>query len=324
MCDTAAHLVDNVFPEVPVRQWVVTFPFNLRYLFAYQKKALSKALEIVIRAINRHYINRGREDGVKEGKPGSVTLIQRFGSSLNLNVHFHILFPDGIWDESGKFHMPRPLEDDEVSKIVGQIKERVFRALERGGYIDGFQLSESDELALEYPGLAESNSSSIQRKNNRGERVKEIGKYFDLSWKPNEGELCSYSDGFSLHAKTYITAHDREGLERLCRYIARPGISNKRLELREDGTVVLKLKTPYRNGATHLKFTAEEFIVKLIPLVPPPRSNLTRYHGALGPSSKIRRKIVVKNKGDDKGGAPKYKMAWAKLLTGGMSLWRET
>jgi hypothetical protein len=31
MSDTAAHLVDHVFPHVPVRKWVLTLPIPLRY-----------------------------------------------------------------------------------------------------------------------------------------------------------------------------------------------------------------------------------------------------------------------------------------------------
>ena len=31
MADTAAHLVDRVLPEAPVRQWVLSLPFSLRY-----------------------------------------------------------------------------------------------------------------------------------------------------------------------------------------------------------------------------------------------------------------------------------------------------
>src|SRR4030095_9319295 len=32
MTERAAHLVDGVIPPVPVRQWVLTLPFQLRYL----------------------------------------------------------------------------------------------------------------------------------------------------------------------------------------------------------------------------------------------------------------------------------------------------
>jgi len=35
MADTAARLVDRVFPRVPVRQWVLSFPHDLRYRLAY-------------------------------------------------------------------------------------------------------------------------------------------------------------------------------------------------------------------------------------------------------------------------------------------------
>jgi hypothetical protein len=44
MSDTAAHLVDRVVPDVPVRQWVLTFPFPLRRLLAYDGKLMSAVL----------------------------------------------------------------------------------------------------------------------------------------------------------------------------------------------------------------------------------------------------------------------------------------
>ncbi len=42
MVESAAHLVDHVFPEAPVRQFVLTFPFPLRFLLAAQPKALTR------------------------------------------------------------------------------------------------------------------------------------------------------------------------------------------------------------------------------------------------------------------------------------------
>mgnify|MGYP001607235724 FL=1 len=78
MADSAANLVDNVIPVVPIRQWVLSFPFNLRYLFSYHKKALSQALAITTRCIGRHYLNQAKELGLKNAEMGAVTLIQRF------------------------------------------------------------------------------------------------------------------------------------------------------------------------------------------------------------------------------------------------------
>ena len=54
--------------------------------------------------------------------------------------------------------------------------------------------------------------------------------------------------GFSLHAGVATRAHDREKLERLCRYIARPAVSTKRLSLTRNGKVRYELKTPYNDG----------------------------------------------------------------------------
>ncbi len=315
MADTAAHLVDNVFPEVAVRQWVISFPFNLRYLFAFNKKALSKALAVATRTINRFYINQAKSLGVPQGKTGSVTLIQRFGSALNLNVHFHILYPDGVWDQNQLFHKIRPPTTDDIKEVVTKLRIRVLRALEKRGDIEGFNVNEAeDEMSQSFPGMAESLSSSIQLKNNQGKKIDKLGQYFNPGWQPKEGERCAYDEGFSLHANTSIRAHDREKLENICRYIARPALYNQRLDSDEKGNVILQLKRPFNDGTTHLRFSPTEFIEKLIALVPPPRVNLTRYHGALGPNSKIRKKIVIRNKKEKKEKAPKYRIAWAKLL----------
>ena len=54
--------------------------------------------------------------------------------------------------------------------------------------------------------------------------------------------------GFSLHAGVAAKAHQRKKIERLCRYIARPAVSEKRLSLTPTGKVRYELKTPYRNG----------------------------------------------------------------------------
>ena len=79
-----ALLSDEVFPDVPLRQWVISFPFPLRYLFAAHPKAMGKVLGIVYRAISTHLIHKAGYQ-LKDGSTGAVTLIQRFGSALNLN-----------------------------------------------------------------------------------------------------------------------------------------------------------------------------------------------------------------------------------------------
>jgi hypothetical protein len=72
--------------------------------------------------------------------------------------------------------------------------------------------------------------------------------------------LCADIDGFSLHAAVRADAHDRKRLEQLCRYITRPALSEERVQLNAAGQVELKLKTPWRDGTTHLVMSPLEFM----------------------------------------------------------------
>ena len=89
-----------------------------------------------------------------------------------------------------------------------------------------------------------------------------------------------------------VRANDRDGLERLVKYLARPPIANDRLSELPDGRLTLVFKQPWRDGTTHVVFTPHELIEKLIPLIPRPRAHLVRYHGILGPAAKDRAKVV--------------------------------
>src|SRR5690606_11474775 len=75
--------------------------------------------------------------------------------------------------------------------------------------------------------------------------------------------------GFSLHAGVAAEAHESHKLEKLCRYITRPAISEQRLSISPQGRVRYQLKTPWRNGTTHVEWDAVDFIAKLAALVPP-------------------------------------------------------
>jgi len=98
--------------------------------------------------------------------------------------------------------------------------------------------------------------------------------------------------GFSLHAGVSAKSHQRDKVERLCRYIARPAVSTHRMERLADGRLSYKLKTPYKNGTTHVLFEPLDFIARLTALVPKPRFHLTRFHGVFAPNSKHRAKVT--------------------------------
>ncbi len=105
MADTAAHLVDRVLPEVPIRQWVLTLPYPLRYRCAWNARLTSEVLRAFLRAVFADQRRRARALlGIRQGQCGSVTFIQRFGSALNLAPHFHTLVLDGVY--AGPSHRP--------------------------------------------------------------------------------------------------------------------------------------------------------------------------------------------------------------------------
>ena len=82
------------------------------------------------------------------------------------------------------------------------------------------------------------------------------------------GDTVGKVAGFSLHAGVAARADERTKLERLCRYTSRPAVSGKRLSLTPNGNIRYQLKTPYRDGATHVIFEPLGFIARLAALVP--------------------------------------------------------
>ena len=97
MADTAAQLVERVLPQVPVRQWVLSLPFDLRYRLAYDAALTSAVLDLFVRTVFASLRRRARRQRVVvRGQCGAVTFVQRFGDALNLNVHFHSLVLDGV------------------------------------------------------------------------------------------------------------------------------------------------------------------------------------------------------------------------------------
>ena len=150
MAETAALLADEVFPDVPLRQWVISFPFPLRFLFAAYPQAMGKVLRIVYRAISTYLIHNAGFS-LKDGATGAVTLIQRFGSALNLNIHFHILFLDGVYmhrdNRPPRFQRVKAPDKGDLEELVQLISQRVGRCLERQGLLE--QDTESAWLDLD-------------------------------------------------------------------------------------------------------------------------------------------------------------------------------
>jgi hypothetical protein len=77
-------LVERVFPIVPVRQWVLSLPFALRYPMAYDARLAGDVLNVFIRALFGELRRRAQEQlGVSSSQCGAVTFVQRHGDALN-------------------------------------------------------------------------------------------------------------------------------------------------------------------------------------------------------------------------------------------------
>ncbi len=237
MAQTAAHLVECVLPWVPTRQWVVSVPIPLRYWMAASPDLTAKVHTIIRTTIGQYYVNQAVTRGLTRANihPGSVTFMQRFGSALNLNVHYHLLFLEGVYvDRTEACRKPRfvtgePPSDADVAAVVQKISHRVLRKLRHLGYLeaggDAPMATGYDPLGDDAPELARTMAASVQQRiawgERAGQRVRRIGAGFSSAAEGPTltGPHCASVQGFSVHAHTQVPAYQRDELERLIRYM---------------------------------------------------------------------------------------------------------
>ena len=330
MAESAAHLVDEVFPHKPLRQWVLSFPFPLRLLFAKDPQLMGHVLNLVQRAISTYLIKKAGLKKKSGAKTGSVTFIQRFGGSLNLNIHFHIMFLDGVYtfdQEKARFYSLTSPSQSELDHLLKTIVYRSLKLLKKRGLIVKEEGTEYPFLNVKDPeAIDHIHGSSITYRialgKYKGQKVLTLGILSNFKpQKEKEKLFLSKYSGFSLHAGIFCSAHDKKERERLCRYISRPSLSEERLSVNFKGQVVYKLKTAYRNGTTHIVLDPLDFLSRLASLIPRPRLHLTRFHGVFAPHFKYRSLVtpqsVLKEKTSHKKQKKEkksYSMGWAKVL----------
>ncbi len=218
----------------------------LRYWTASSKALTAKVHTIIRTTIAQYYVNQAVKGGVERPQvhPGSVTFIQRFGSALNLNVHYHVVFLEGVYldhTEAGlkpRFIKVEPPSDADIAEVLQKISRRVIRTLRQLGYLEtGIDAVATgyDPLRDDEPELARTMAASVTQRIAFGERagqhVRRIGPGFGYEGERPAltGPRCARVHGFSLHANTEIPAHRRDQLERLIRYTGRGAVSLERL-----------------------------------------------------------------------------------------------
>ena len=174
MAEGAAHLADRVFPRVPVRQWVLSLPPRLCYRLAWDHALCRAVVGRAMRAILGFLRRRARDAGVVDGRSGAVTIVQRFGSALNLNVHLHALVLDGVFAKDGdavRFHPCPPLVAADVDEVLATMEAYVGSLLAHGDLDDGNHGRIPDQWADEAPVLAGLAAASVQGRIALGSRT---------------------------------------------------------------------------------------------------------------------------------------------------------
>ena len=260
MVETAAHLTNHVIPRLPVRQWVLSVPKRLRYHLERDPAVLNAALHIFLSAIEP--VLRQHSHGASvASRLGAVVFIHRFGALLNTHLHFHCVVVDGVFEAmtegNGLDHAEGGVSfhpaADLDASAIGEVQAAVRRRLLRSAQRRGL-LSAVDAQVM-------------------------------AEWE--------HGGGFSVDAKVRIEAHERDGLERLLRYCARPAFALERLREIDPEHLVYESVKPGPGGSVSLMLTPMQLLDRLAALIPPPRKHRHRYYGVLAPNSPLRYAVTA-------------------------------
>lgn len=279
MEELTSHLVDHVLPEVPIRQYVLSPPFELVGLLACRTEVLAKLVQIFVRTLARAMKTWARSQGLGDAQCGSVVAIQRFTKTLSVSPHLHVLWLDGVFVKDHEAEAPRfvpapPPKLHDLLKITREVYEKVTRFLRKAGYL-------GDEDRQETP---------LDRWYLRSFREPALRSPTRLVLESTGVEY----GGFSLHAGVTVAKDDKVGREQLCRYVTRPPFAEDQLRGLPDGRVQLTLRRPARNGQRTILLEPLQFLRRLAWLVPPPRRHQLIYTGILAPRAKWRPQIVLR------------------------------
>ncbi len=226
---------------------------------------------------------------------GALSIIQRADAALQLDPHPHTLAIDGVFLRDGGrlvFHHLGPPTVEEVHEVALRTALRASKLIARFG-LDPDLVAMPERAADLDPALSAMLSASAQGLDllSGQPALRLLDTPPTLPTSPQK-HLVAEVMGINVHAQTWVHGHDRAGIERLVRYVARPPVCNDRLSVLDSGHVQYALKKPWRDGTTAVLLDPMDFIARLCALVPPPYFNTTRYNGVLASNSKLRREVV--------------------------------
>jgi hypothetical protein len=269
---------------------VITVPWSRRKWLAFRPELARGVLAVALRQIFGWLEAEALvEHGLGGARCGAVTAEQRFGSSLALNLHFHCLVPDGVFarDAAGevRFHRVRPHRSD-LEALVERIGAAAEAWLARHGTDE--EPDPDDAQAALVAAAVEGRTAAGPRAGAPTRRTRDPGQARDEGL----GHGVSF-EGYGLHAGTWITGDDREGLKRLVGYLLRPPLAKGRLDALPDGQIRWTMRKPWRDGTTSFVFSPLELVQRLAAFVVPTGVHTVHFHGVFAPNAAWRSEVVL-------------------------------
>ena len=275
--------MDEVFPEVPVRQWVCSLPSSLRTSLGYDRALCADVMGGFARALERSMRQRAKRllglRSVDDALFGAVTFVQRSDSALRLDPHAHTLALDGVYVRDGSalvFHaLPAPSTAD-----VLDVAERTHARLEKLLAEHGRSLEAPEEPVL--ASCYAASAADVELLGTRaGQRTTKLVRPVRAVPDARTERAHANVDGVDVHADVALDGRDRPRLERLVRYVTRPPLATERLEEHDSGRVRYGFEKAWKDGTHAVVLEPLDLMARLAAIVPPPRWHLVRYHGVL-------------------------------------------
>jgi hypothetical protein len=216
---------------------------------------------------------------VKIVHPGAITVIQRAGTDLDANLHFHSLFTNGAFvrlagaAELTFLEIPPPTDDD-IADIAWGIAKAVRKVFWRMNCWE--DLPDQEDRVI---------SGMLVTRGKRAIPCRFTGVAANAAAPPDG------VGAINVDASRAIGRGDHENLCRVLAYMLSPAIRDKQLTVRSDD-VILELKRPRTDGTTHRRLTFDQLLSRLAYMVHPRYANMIRFHGVYAPNAKLRENVV--------------------------------
>ena len=301
----ADRIEREVWPQAKARQWVLTFPHQVRFWLLRSPKLFNEVISIVVDSIAVFYEQHSAavfgQDQIYLPTAGSISFVQFFGSSLAPNPHLHMMFLDGVFargKDGIKFYEHQGFCQESMFDVMEMIYLRLVDLFTERGYVmtNGEVSSPEDEedLSVTQPFIPRA-PKAYRRKGRL--LANPLYQHPDPDVMSIESWLNVRYKWFSLHAAVSIEGTNRSGLRQLFHYGARSSVNLSLLSYVDPddpdrSDVELRLKRKWKDGTESLVLSQRDFVERLAGVIPPTWFNLTRFHGVFAPNHAWRDFVV--------------------------------